>query len=104
MFMCCRTPPEITAFDPIRDHLKIVQWVGEYEFPFETQRSLEFALFRTFAVPSISGLLASTGHFVAHGQKRYDDTALIIAEIAENGYDSERGRDAIRRMNQIHHH
>ena len=99
-----RTPPEIAALDPIRDHLKIVQWVGEYEFPFETQRSLEFALFRTFAVPSISGLLASTGHFAAHGQKRYDDTALIIAEIAENGYDSERGRAAIRRMNQIHHH
>ncbi|MBA3869186.1 MAG: DUF2236 domain-containing protein [Anaerolineae bacterium] len=99
-----QTPPEIAALDPIRDHLKIVQWVGEYEFPFETQRSLEFALFRTFAVPSISGVLASSGHFAAHGQKRYDDTALIIAEIAENGYDSERGRDAIRRMNQIHHH
>jgi hypothetical protein len=104
MFNPRQTPPEITALDPIRDHLKIVQWVGEYEFPFETQRSLEFALFRTFAVPSISGLLASTGHFAAHGQKRYDDTALIIAEIAENGYDSERGRAAIRRMNQIHHH
>ncbi|MBI1280840.1 MAG: DUF2236 domain-containing protein [Anaerolineaceae bacterium] len=98
------TPPEIAALDPVRDHLQIVQWVGEYEFPFETQRSLEFALFRTFAVPSISSLLASTGHFGAHGQKRYDDTALIIAEIAEHGYDSERGQAAIRRMNQIHHH
>ncbi len=43
------TPPDIAALDPVRDHLKIVQWVGEYEFPFETQRSLEFALFRTFA-------------------------------------------------------
>jgi hypothetical protein len=104
MFVPRRTPPEITALDPVRDHLKIVQWVGEYEFPFETQRSLEFALFRTFAVPSISGVLASSGHFATHGQKRYDDTALIIAEIAENGYDSERGRDAIRRMNQIHRH
>ncbi len=104
MFKPRVTPPEIAALDPVRDHLKIVQWVGEYEFPFETQRSLEFALFRTFAVPSISSLLVSTGHFAAHGQKRYDDTALIIAEIAENGYDSERGRDAIRRMNQIHHH
>jgi hypothetical protein len=78
--------------------------VGEVEFTYETQRSLEFALFRTFAVPSISSVLASTGHFAAHGQKRYDDTALIIAEIAENGYDSERGRAAIRRMNQIHRH
>jgi len=104
MFKPRVTPPEITALDPIQDHLKIVQWVGEYEFPFETQRSLEFALFRTFAVPSISSVLVSSGHFAAHGQKRYDDTALIIAEIAENGYDSEQGRAAIRRMNQIHHH
>ncbi len=104
MPMSRHTPPEITVLDPVRDHLKIVQWVGEYEFPFETQRSLEFALFRTFAVPSISSILARSGHFSAHGQKRYDDTALIIAEIAENGYDSERGRAAIRRMNQIHHH
>lgn len=98
-----RIPPEIASLDPQRDHLKIVQWVGSYEFPYETRRSLEFALFRTFAVPSISALLASTGHFAAHGQKRYDDTALIIAEIAENGYDSERGRAALRRMNQLHH-
>lgn len=97
------TPPEILALDPVHDHLKIVQWVGEYEFPYETQRSLEFALFRTFAVPSISSLLASSGQFAAHGQKRYDDTAIIIAEIAENGYDSPRGREAIRRMNHLHH-
>lgn len=55
-------------------------------------------------MPTISSLLAQTGYFAAHGQKRYDDTALIIAEIAENGYDSERGRAAIRRMNQIYHH
>lgn len=99
-----RTPSEILALDAIRDHLKIVQWVGEYEFPYETQRSLEFALFRTFAVPSISSLLVSSGQFAAHGQKRYDDTAIIIAEIAENGYDSPRGREAIRRMNHLHHH
>lgn len=104
MFKSRTIPPEIAALDPIRDHLKIVQWVGAYEFTYETQRSLEFALFRTFAVPTISGLLVRTGHFAAHGQKRYDDTALIIAEIAENGYDSERGRAAIRRMNQIHRH
>ena len=31
-----------------------------------------------------------------------DDTELIMAEILENGYDSERAKQAFRRMNQMH--
>jgi hypothetical protein len=34
--------------------------------------------------------------------RRYDDTDLIVSEIIENGYDSERGTRAIARMNAIH--
>jgi ER-bound oxygenase mpaB/B'/Rubber oxygenase, catalytic domain len=94
----------IEQLDPVTNHQEIIYLVGAFEFPFVVQRSLEFALFRTFAVPSISALLDQSGNFQQGGQKRYDDTALIIAEIAEHGYDSERGRAAIRRMNQIHHH
>lgn len=92
----------IQQLDPQRDHLEIVFLVGAYHFPFATQRVLEFALFRTFAVPGISGLLDKTGTFAHHGQKRYDDTALLLAEIAEHGYDSPRGASAIRRMNYLH--
>jgi hypothetical protein len=53
-------------------------------------------------VPSIAGLLDSTGEFARRAQKRYDDTDLLISTFAEQGYDSELGRRAIRRMNQIH--
>jgi hypothetical protein len=91
------------AMDPERDHQHIVYVSGAYEFPWLTRKALEFALFRTYAVPSISKLLDETGQFANYGQKRYDDTALIIAEIGEQGYDSERGRAAIRRMNRLHH-
>jgi hypothetical protein len=94
----------IEQLDPASDYQEIVFLVGAFEFPFVVQRSLELALFRTFAVPSISALLDQSGSFQRDGQKRYDDTALLIAEIAEHGYDSERGRAAIRRMNQIHRH
>ncbi|MBK9123918.1 MAG: DUF2236 domain-containing protein [Chloroflexi bacterium] len=93
---------EIAALDPSTDYERIVYLVGAYEFPFATQRSLEFALFKTFAVPSISKLLAQTGEFTTRGQKRYDDTALIVSEIAEHGIDSERGHAAIRQMNRMH--
>jgi hypothetical protein len=92
----------ILKLDPEKDHLEIVYLDNCYEFPFEITRGVEFALFRTFAVPSISTLLDRTGEFQHRAQKRSDDTALILSEIMENGYDSPRGRAAIRRMNQIH--
>ena len=93
---------EILNLDPVKDHQRIVYLTNELEFPIDNLRALEFALFRTYAIPSISALLASTGQFAKYGQKRYDDTSLIMAEIIEQGYDSERGREAIRRMNNIH--
>ena len=71
-------------------------------FPWDTTRALELALFRTFASPRIGGLLHATGEFEARSQKRYDDTDLIVSEIVEYGYDSDRGRRAIARMNAIH--
>jgi hypothetical protein len=73
-----------------------------YEFPFDFTRSLEFALFRTFCVPSISRLLNGTGEFVQRAQKRDDDTDLLGREILEHGYESERGRATIERVNAIH--
>ena len=94
--------PEILALDPVRDHERIIHLFTCYEFRFDITRSLEFALFRTYCVPSISALLDKTGEFVARAQKRYDDTDLIISEILENGYSSDRGGRAIRQMNAIH--
>jgi hypothetical protein len=95
---------QIQHLDAKTDHAEIVRIVTAYEYPFLMQKALEFALFRTYAVPSIGALLDKTQHFERKGQKRYDDTALLIAEWVENGYDSERGRAALRRMNQLHHH
>jgi len=93
---------EILSLDPVADNERIVYLDTCYEFPFDTTRSLELALFRTFAVPSIGSLLDSTGEFAERAQKRYDDTDLILSTIAEAGYSSEEGKRAIRRMNRIH--
>ncbi len=95
---------KIAHLDAKADHQEIIRIVSAYEYPFLMQKALEFALFRTYAVPSIGELLDKTQHFERQGQKRYDDTALLIAEWVEQGYDSESGRAAIRRMNQLHHH
>jgi len=93
---------EIRQLDPVNDHQRIVFLTANHEFPWDTTRSLELALFRTFAVAKGTSLLAGTGEFTQRPQKRYDDTVLLLAEILENGYNSERGRAALRRMNQLH--
>jgi hypothetical protein len=93
---------EILRLDPVADHRRIVFLDVCYEFPFDTTRSLELALFRTFAVPGIAELLDATGEFAQRAQKRYDDTDLLLSTILEEGYDSDRGKAALRRMNRIH--
>ena len=93
---------EIRGLDSVSDHSRIVYLDTCFEFPWDTTRALELALFRTFAVPSVAGLLDSTGEFRRVPQKRYDDTDLILSTIVEAGYDSEDGKRAIRRMNRIH--
>jgi hypothetical protein len=93
---------EIRGLDPVADHGRIVYLDVCFEFPWDTTRALELALFRTFAAPSIAALLDSTGEFDRAAQKRYDDTDLILSTIVEAGYDSEEGKRAIRQMNRIH--
>jgi hypothetical protein len=93
---------EIRRLDPVADHRRIVYIDACFEFPWDTTRSLELALFRTFASPRVAALLDSTGEFARAAQKRYDDTDLILSTIVEAGYDSEEGRRAIRQMNRIH--
>src|SRR5690349_14585881 len=93
----------VRTLDPIKDCQEIVFLGGCYEFPLDTLYSLQFAMLRTFPVPNSSTLLAKTGEFVPRTQKRYADTLMLLAEIMENGYTSERGKAALRRINQLHH-
>src|SRR5215831_1887390 len=93
---------ELQQLDPVRDAQRIVFIDASYEFPWDTQRSLELAFYRTYAVPSIAELLDATGEFGTRAQKRYDDTQILISAFCEFGYDSDIGRRAIKRMNQIH--
>src|SRR5262245_55257657 len=93
---------QIQQLDPRTDAQRIMYLLGTYEHPWLMRKALEFALFRTYAVPSISRLLKATRQFQEHRQKRYDDTSLILSTILEQGYDSEAGQRAIARMNHWH--
>jgi uncharacterized protein (DUF2236 family) len=94
---------QIQELDPERDYQEIYRISTEYEFPWDVNRALELALFRTYAVPSVGGLLDRTREFADRGQKRYDDTVVLLYEMTrDGGMDSPRGRAAVRRMNRIH--
>lgn len=97
-----RFTKEIEGLSPEKDWHRIAFLLTFHCFPWDMEKALEFALFRTFAVPSISRLLRATGEFTDRTRKRYDDTELILYEILENGMDSERGKQAIGRMNAMH--
>ncbi len=88
--------------DPVEDHREISLGVSAHDYPWDTVQALSFALFRTYAVPSIGSLLDRTGEFTGRVQKRYDDTGLLLEEVQRHGLASSRGRDAVRRVNQMH--
>jgi hypothetical protein len=95
---------EIESLDPERDNQRIVHLSFGYEFSWDSIRALEIALYRTYCVPSISGLLHRTREFYDYTQKRYDDTSILVAEMCEWGYESGRGKEALERMNWAHGH
>ena len=92
----------IAELDPETDFEEISRIVSYFEFPWDIQQSLSFALFRTYAVPSIGRLLFDTGEFTESTQKRHDDTALVLESVLDEGMESDKGRAAVRRMNQMH--
>jgi hypothetical protein len=87
---------------PERDHHEIYRILVSHEFPWDMTQSLSFALYRTYAVPSIGRLLFDTGELTERAQQRYDDTALLLDAILEHGLAHDAGRAALRRMNQMH--
>jgi hypothetical protein len=90
------------ALDPETQFDEIYRTLTLYEFPWDLNQALSFALFRTYAVPSIGNLLARTGEFTERVQQRYDDTALLLEAPLVHGFSSAEGRAGIRRVNQMH--
>ena len=93
---------EIASLDAKADCQRIAYLLTAYEFPFDTTRALELALFHTYGARRVAALLHKTGAFEQRGQKRYDDTNILIGQFIEAGWDNDRGARAIRRMNAIH--
>jgi hypothetical protein len=95
---CRQTPLDLqTAFE-------IFYRFGTLEFPFLNTKSLEFGLFKTYSIPSISSILMSTHEMEKNMSKRYDDTDLLIREFTEHEPSHLRSQLAIQRLNFLHSH
>ena len=92
----------VAQLDPEVDFEEIYRITVTHEFPWDMNQALSVALFRTYAVPSIGRLLDETGEFERNTQRRYDDTTLLLDAVSIDGLHSERGRRAVRRINQMH--
>ncbi|KAF7729233.1 hypothetical protein EC973_004763 [Apophysomyces ossiformis] len=63
--------------------LEIYSHTFRREFPSLARESLEFALFKTFVLPTVSKLLVSTGEFRRAARRRAEDTELILSELID---------------------
>ena len=76
-------------------------WAGVYRrlvirdlaFDFRVGFAIEY--YRTFSTPSMARVLAAHGEMLRNPKKRSYDTALILMEIINGGFDSARGQAAL---------
>ncbi|MFG1869107.1 oxygenase MpaB family protein [Micromonospora arborensis] len=90
------------TLDPERDYLDIYQTMLRYEFAWDMKLGLNLAFNRSFSIPAIAAVHTATGELTERTQKRIDDTGLLMYEMVLNGFEQPRGRDALRRVNQLH--
>jgi hypothetical protein len=85
----------MTMFCAMTDH---------QDLPFITAISLSFALFKTYAVPTISAVLCKSAQLAAaeNVARRAEDTSIVIGAFVNGGLDSEQGSTALARMNFLH--
>ncbi|KAJ5793977.1 hypothetical protein N7457_000576 [Penicillium paradoxum] len=83
---------------------EIQKQTAQLEFPFMFIKSLQFALFRTYGIPTISGLLTKTSQFSnpETSLKRYTDTSVLIQEIVGNSPVSARAYMGLARTRFLH--
>lgn len=73
-------PRMIDTYRGVRDAQRIVRLSASMDFPFIFTKSLEFALFRTYGIATISTLLLHTGQLgkAENAGRRYVDTSSLI--------------------------
>nr|BFE98721.1 oxygenase MpaB family protein [Streptoalloteichus tenebrarius] len=92
----------LTRLDPERDHHAIYRTTMLVEFPWLAHLGLNLAFYRTYGIPRIARVLASTGQITHHTRDRAQATGAVMFTLIEHGFDHPSGRAALRRLNLAH--
>ncbi|KAL4886562.1 hypothetical protein BJY04DRAFT_75273 [Aspergillus karnatakaensis] len=86
------------------DAFEIQKNLVQYEFPFIFTKALQFALFRTYGIPTISRVLVKTSQFsgASTSLKRYTDTSALVQEFVGQSPTAARSHAAIVRTRYLH--
>lgn len=95
-------PKALQCLDPERDHLAIMRQAFLRDFPAEIRLGAALALFRVFAIPRISTVLAETRAWERRPSQRLDRTVDLLSALIIQGYDSGPGAAALARINAAH--
>jgi len=83
---------------------QIFKALADVEFPFMFMKSVQFALFRTYGIPTISKLLVKTSLLAcpASSPQRYTDTEVLFIEFAMREWGSQPWLEGVSRVKCIH--
>ncbi|KIW91262.1 uncharacterized protein Z519_08158 [Cladophialophora bantiana CBS 173.52] len=100
--------PEHPSFEgmTVNEAHDILKAVSDVEFPTLFEKGLQFALFRTYGIPTISELLVKTTQLSTEKNvpKRYADTGVLLGDMYGGEPDSDRCIEAYARLNYLHGH
>ncbi|KAI1308316.1 hypothetical protein F5Y03DRAFT_393551 [Xylaria venustula] len=91
----------------LKDAHAIQTWLAEQQFPSVFSAAIFFALFKTYSIPSISKLLATTRQFGRAGDitatsKRAADTSVLLTNMVMRSPESPQAKLAVARTNYLH--
>ncbi|MFD7663721.1 oxygenase MpaB family protein [Streptomyces sp. NPDC059788] len=96
----------LSSYDGVAMPLERAEAVYRHLVRHELSEDLAFGLnigfYRTFAVPEIAGLLASTGKMTGRAEVRAKTTGLMMHQLFAAGLDSPRGAETIVALNRVH--
>lgn len=92
---------EIESLDPVKDCQR-VHWLHMEDFKAAAAFQVTGGLYITYAAPRMSRILHQSGELENRILKRLVDTILLDETQKRHGYGPGPGRDALRRVNEMH--
>lgn len=92
----------IRDLDPVEDYRAIYSNLIFVDAAGTMTAGLNMAFYRSFAAPNVAKLLATTRVAIDEPARRAIDTGILVWEMVMHGFEHERGRAALSRMNRIH--